>query len=83
MGVKYISPNHMTEVDELIAGWRCIGDVAPQLAELAKRLECERRELIEALHVIVDLDDGDKPGFWDFAEEFDMARALLQRLGGK
>ena len=57
----------------LLSGWHCIGDVAPQLAALACRLECDRSELIEVLEDLVDYYALSTP-------RWSKARALLQRI---
>ena len=49
-------------------------------ADSARQLERDRARLIEALQVIVDLDDSDNPLAWDDLEVFEDARALLSEM---
>lgn len=55
---------------------------AVQLVELTPRLAAAEG-VLAALQAIVDLDDGDTPGLWPFSQEFDDARAAIDKATGE
>ena len=42
----------MRTADQIIAGWRNVGDVAPELLVYARKLENERVDLLHALKCV-------------------------------
>jgi Lar family restriction alleviation protein len=59
----------------------CRGTKKEIIAAWNTRIDPQREQLVKALKALVALDDGNEPFAWEYAEEFNAARAALTAAG--
>ena len=59
----------------------CRGTKKEIIAAWNTRIDPQREQMVKALKALVALDDGNEPFAWEYAEEFNAARAALTAAG--